>query len=48
MRKQKNYDFYYIKEVKSVRDLMQQAVNEAGDKTAFKYKEKNEIKEKNI
>jgi len=25
---------------------MQQAVNEAGDKTAFKYKEKNEIKEK--
>ena len=45
MRKQKNYDFYHINKVESIRDLMEQAVNEAGDKPAFKYKENNEIKE---
>ena len=46
MRKQKNYDFYHINKVESIRDLMNQAVNEAGDKPAFKYKENNVIKEK--
>ena len=41
----KNYPFNQVKEVKSVRDLMNQAVKEVPNKIAFMYKEGKEIKE---
>ena len=39
----KNYELNKVEEVKSIKDLLQKAVNEAGDKNAFRYKKGEEI-----
>lgn len=45
MKKNKNYELYNVKKIENIRDLMKQAVDEAGAQIAFKYKVKDEVKE---
>ena len=42
---QKNYEFNKVTKFNSINEMLDIAINEAGDKIAFKYKENDEIKE---
>ena len=41
----KNYEYYKVKKVDSIKQLLEFAVSDAGNKIAFKYKEDKQVKE---
>ena len=43
-----NYDYYNVEKVDSIKQLLESAAADAGDKIAFKYKENKEISENEL
>ena len=41
-----NLNYYEVKKFDTIKEMMNMAVEEAGDKTAFMFKEKGQVKEK--
>lgn len=39
-----NYDYYNVEKVDSIKQLLESAAADAGDKIAFKYKENKDVK----
>lgn len=39
-----NYDYYNVEKVDSIKQLLESAADDAGDKIAFKYKENKDVK----
>lgn len=42
-KNQQNYPYYEVEKIISIKDMMEKAVNEAGDKLAFRYKKGNDV-----